>query len=269
MAQTVIESKDSRSLSNNGGKYVGTAVFHVWDDASEITTADEINFGVGGMPDVGTKFPGNNELTAASFSAEVVPESRGVWKVTWTYTSGDAENNKVPSEVGYLQVSMEYGGTFKDMWRADAPGARLAFQGGNPTGKDIGGKPIDAAGTPTSVFIPQHRLVVEETVSGSELVARTALSRAAVAKRNLSPFYGAAAGTLLYEGCSARRVSLTAWTLTHKFIYDDWYHMGQQARMNSQREPSLSMSEQPFAEHVRWIQPFPYLFDMNAISDNF
>ena len=269
MAQIVVEAKESRSLSSQGGKYSGTASFHVWDDTTDIQNATDIQFGSNGMPDIGTAFPGEPELTASSWSAEVIPESRYVWKVTWSYTSGEAENQKSPSEVGYLQVSMEYGGTFKDMWRSSGPGYGLNFQGGSPTGKDIGGKAIDAAGEPTSVFIPQHRLVIDETVSGSELAARTRLSRNAVAKRNSAEFYGASVGTLLYEGCSARRVTLTAWSLTHKFMYDDWYHMGQQPRRNSQREVVLTMSEQPFAALVRWVQPYPLLFDMNAISDNF
>ena len=270
MAQTVIEAGDSRTLTTSGGRYTGTAIFHVYDDAAPIETAADIVYGSNGMPALGDAFFGDPTLTASSFTAEILPDSRNVWRVTWNYTSGGGGGETVPPpQVGYLQVSMEYSGVFKDMYRVGDSGYSLDYQFGNPSGKDIGGKPIDAAGIPTSVFIPQHRLIVEETVAASELVSRTSLSRLAVATRNTSGFYGAASGTLLYEGCSARRVSATAYTLTHKFMYDEWYHMGQQPRMNSQREPKLVMGRFPYAEFVRWIQPFPRKTNFNAISDNF
>lgn len=269
MAQTVIESKDSRSYSNAGGKVSGTAVFHVYDIATPITDPSMIDFGVGNMPDVGDAFPGDPELTASSYAVDIVPESDYVWKVTWTYTSGGDNTVKPPTEVGYIQISVEYGGQFKDMYRLGTSGYPLAYEGGNPSGKDIGGKPIDAAGVPTSVFIPQHRLVIEETVKASEMVIRTTRVRIAVATRNSTTFQGAAVGTLLYEGASARRVSLTAFMLTHKFLYDAWYHMGQQPRLNSQREPVVSMGTQPYAEFVRFVQPFPNLTNFNALSENF
>lgn len=269
MAQTVIESKESRTLSTSGGKFTGTAVFHVFDDGTPITDASMIDFGANGMPDLGDAFTGDPTLTASSYTAEIIPESRNTWRVTWNYTSGGDGTTVPPTEVGYLQVSMEYGGQFKDMFRIGDTGVPLNYEGGSPTGKDIGGRPIDAAGQPTSVFIPQHRLVIEETVAATELLFRTQRSRLRVATRNKSTFYGASAGTLLYEGCSARRVSLTAYTLTHKFLYDAWYHMGQKAKMNSQREPIVTMGSDPYAVWVRWIQPFPILTEFNAISDNF
>jgi hypothetical protein len=270
MAQIVVESKESRTLSNSGGKFTGSCVFHVFDDTTDIPNATTIKYGANGMPEKGDAFPGESELFASTFSASVIPESRGIWKVTWTYTSGENEGGaKMPTEVGYLQVSMEYTGTFKDMYRADSTGRSLNYQNGLPTDKDIGGAPIDAAGVPTSVFIPLHRLVIEETVSGASLQGRTALTRAAVGKRNSASFYGADKGKLLYEGCSARRTTISAWSLTHKFLYDGWYHMGQQPKMNSQREVIITMTAIPSAVFVRWIQPFPGLVDFNAISDQF
>lgn len=267
MSQIVTEYKESRSLNRQGGRFTGTQVFHVYDDTTPIEYASEIQFGSNGLPQFGDTMAGETELFATSFSADPVPESRGVWRVTWTFQTGDGSPiDQNPAQIGYVQFSMDYGGQFKDVYRTN-PGLNL--QGGAPTGADIRGRAVDAAGVPTSVFVPQHRLIVEETVAATTLVARTSVVRQLVGVRNNANFYGADSGTLLYEGADARRSSLSTYTLTHRFLYDEWYHMGQQPRMNSQGQPELEIGVQPFAAWVRWIQPFPLVGSFNQISENF
>lgn len=270
MAQTVIESLESRSLGTSGGVLRGKRAFFVWDDSSAITQPVDIQFGSNGMPSIGDLFPGETTVYSTEFEIEPVNDSNGVWRVEFEYSQGSGGTpppTVLPSEPGYLQISMEYGAVFKDFYR-DNPGLKL-FDG-SPTNEDIKGRLIDACGEPVSVLVQQHRLVLEETVSVADVQASTVASRRAIGKRNSAEFFGAAVGTLLYEGGSARRISLTAFSITHRFLYDQYFHMVQQPRLNSQRAVEVDNTREfPSATFVRWVQPFVGLYDFNSLSGNF
>lgn len=266
MSQLVVESEESRKLSNSGGSLRGTRVFFIWDDASPIQSPSEILFGENGMPKLGDLFPGELEVYAVTYDFQFIPNSNGVWRVEFAYQAGSGGTPPpvvVPSDPGYLQISMDYGAVFKDFWRSNPNtnvGANL----------DIGGVRIDTGGVPTSVLVAQHRLVIEETVPTWKVEDSTARARFSVGTRNAASFFGAARGTLLYEGCSARRVTLAAFSLTHKFLYDEYGHQIQQPRLNSQRQVECDNTTGfSHAIWVRWVQPFPMLSAFSALSDNF
>lgn len=266
MAQQVVESEDSRKLGNSGGILRGTRVFFIWDDVSPITAPSQILFGENGMPQLGDLFPGELEVYAVTYDFQFVPNSNGVWRVEFAYQAGSGGTpppDRVPTEPGYLQISMDYGAVFKDFWRSSPnlnPGA----------GNDIGGVKIDTGGVPTSVLVAQHRLVIEETVPTWKVEDSTARARNSVGTRNSASFFGAASGTLLYEGCSARRTTLAAFSLTHKFLYDEYGHQIQQPRLNSQRQVECTATSGFLhATWVRWVQPFPFVTNFSQLSDNF
>lgn len=270
MAQVTVEALDTRSLSDSGGRLVGTRSFYVYDDTTPMVEPSSMQFGTGGMPDYGESFPGEPEVFATSFSIEAVPNSNYVWRITWQYMAGGGGEIIAPIDVqptspGYVTFSLEYGGEFRDAWRSDPTRWSVNYNGG-----DIGGTKIDAAGEPTSVFVPMQTLIVEETVSASSIASRSINIRVATGARNFTTFYGAAAGTLLYEGASARRVSLTAYSISHRFRYDEWLHARQQPRMNQQRQPDVDIYGGIIqANFVRWVQPFPYTYGFETLSEFF
>ena len=265
MTQVALEQQDTKSVSNSAGKLAGRRTFHVYDDETAITSSATIAFGQNGLPAIGDRFPDDSLLFAESYAINHLPDSNYVWRVEISYSSGGGAGRDVvtPDVVGYLQISLDYGGQFKDWWRAPT------FSNNQANGIDIGGQKIDAAGIPLSFFVAQHRMILEETVLTSSVANRTAFIRAYVASRNSRPFFGAETGTLLYEGASARRIGLTTFSITHKFLYDGFYHQSQQPRMNANREPIIEMASQPFASWVRWVQPYTSLGNFALLSENF
>jgi len=273
MGQVVIEALDSRAISNSGGSLTGSRRFHVHSDdpANPILEPSAIVLGDGTLPQYGDLFPGEVDLYATTFQIDPVPDSGYTWRVQWNYSSGGGEpiepGQVIPTIPGYVTFSMEYSGTWRDAWRAE-PG--LALWSPTYNNADIGGQKIDAGGEPTSVWSPQHTLLVEETVTAASVSSRSIVIRNAVGKRNSGSFYGASAGTLLYEGASARRISLLAYSLSHRFRYDEWLHAHQQPRMNQQRQPDCDIySGNIHANSVRWVQPYGQTFNFNSISENF
>lgn len=272
MAQVTVEALETRSLSDTGGRLNGSRSFYVYDDTTPMTQPSSIVFGTGGMPDYGEAFPGETEVFATSFSIEPVPNSNYVWRVTWQYMAGGGGEVITPIQVqpvvpGYVGVSLEYGGEFRDAWRT---GPSLTYWTSSYQDTDIGGRKIDAAGEPVSVFVPFQTLVVEETVSAGSMPSRSVNIRYATGERNDRAFFGAEAGSLLYEGASARRVSLTAYSITHRFRYDPWWHARQQPRMGQSRQPDVDLYGGFLqANFVRWVQPFPRTFNFNSLSEYF
>ena len=270
MSQIVLEQMESRSYSSTGGKTSGSRTFVVYDDASPITEPAAIKFGANGMPTAGDTFPGETDLYAQDFTVAHIPDSSYTWRVVWNYTptgGGSQQPTQNPSEPGYVQQSMEYSAQFVDRYR-DNPGLTIPVDG-TPDESDIGGRKIDAGGSPLSVLAMRHRLVIEETVRATDIYRRSVQIRNAVGKRNAVAFFGAVKGSLVYEGGNARRTGLSVFSIEHRFLYDEYYHMAQKAALNSQREVITDTTALRQAATVRWIQPYPAFYNFNLISENF
>ena len=267
MAQTNYEILESRSTSTNAGKATGSRTFVVWDDVSPIQKPSEIILGSGGLPGYGDLFPGSTSLYLNSYTIEHLPDSSKTWKIVFQYETGDPKGVSAPSEPGYIQMSMEYQVVPKELYRTGSTN----LQSGSPADIDIGGTPCDSGGTPLTIFKPLHLLMFEETVESISIPDRTAVIRASVGTRNSSVFYGAAIGTTLYEGCSARRSGLATYSLTHRFSYDADFHMIQQAKSNASGKKDLEVTatKGSYAGWVRYIQPFPILTNFDLLSENF
>jgi len=275
MAQVVVEQMQSRAISNSGGQFTGSRKFAVWNDSSPITEPSMISLGTSGLPAYGDQFPGE-ELYASTWQMEPIEDSSNAWLVTWSYSPGDEvvvtgppdRPTTVPTEIGWSQRSFDFGGQFKDAWRADS-GLILYSASYNGT-DDIAGQKIDCGGNPLSVFVPQMRIVISETVSSGSLDRRYGNISDMVGKRNDGSWKGEAKGTVLYEGASARRVGLRSYTLEHRFLVDDWLHAIQQPKLNSQRNVDTAVANGfAHASWVRWVQPFPKTGNFNILSENF
>ena len=267
MAQVVIEKMDSRSISDQAGPKQGIRRFWVYDDTRSITLPSQITFGDGTLPAFGEVFPGEDDIFATYFSIDPIPDSAYTWEVVWTYTAGLNQEipDTDPTSPGYVEFSVEYGGVFKDAYRSGP----VAWSG-SYANSDIGGVKIDQGGSPVSIFVPQQRLVVTETITTASLTSRQPTIAAIVGTRNSTAFYGAAAGTLLYEGASGSRVSALTMQLVHRFFYDRYLHAEQSPALNAQNQVVRSLQSGIWrATTVRWVQPFPAEQDFNSLSENF
>ena len=266
MAQENRELLDTRSASTSAGKSTGSRTFIVWDDADPISQPGDIELGKNGLPGYGDLFPGSTELYLSAYNIEHIPDSKKTWRVTFNYETGDPTGISPPSQVGYLQVSMEYQMVPRELYRIGGN-----TQSGSPNDNDIGGTPVDSGGSPLTSYVPLHILTIEETVASVTVPSRSQVIRGTAGTRNSSAFYGASRGTLLYEGASARRIGIATYSIVHRFSYDDEYHMIQAARKNPSGKVDLEFSSTKgsWAGYVRYIQPFPYVANFNSLSENF
>ncbi|MFN9108601.1 MAG: hypothetical protein ACK5XN_00765 [Bacteroidota bacterium] len=267
MAVEYIELQETRGFSDSGGKKTASRTFHVWDDATPITSPSGVRATFGSsLPDIGDLFPDETVVFAVSYSIRHVPEARGVWEVQFNYENTEP-SGKLPQEEGYVQITIDYRSEFRDMWRLSPTIPTNGTQNNN----DCGGTPIDSAGVPLSVLVRMSDITITETVSAASFPARSLAIRAARGRRNLTTFQGAPIGQVLYQGAQASRIGLEKFSITHKFAQDEFSHMLQSPRRNQTGEvdygPDAQQNQR--ATFVRLIQPFPGFADFNLLSENF
>lgn len=267
MAVEYIELQETRGFSDNGGKKTASRKFHVWDDASPITSPAGVRATFGSsLPDVGDLFPDETVVYAISYSISHVPTSRNVWEVVFNYENTEP-GGKLPQEEGYTQITIDYRSEFRDLWRIGPTIPSNGTQNGN----DCGGTKIDSAGVPHSVLVRLSDITISETVSAASFPARSINIRAARGRRNLTVFQGAPIGQVLYTGAQASRIGLEKFSITHKFAQDEFSHMLQSPKRNQTGEVMYSPDTQgnQRASFVTLIQPFPGFADFNLLSENF
>jgi len=288
MSLQVVEQINSRAVSRSGGKLRATRTFHVWNTSTPITTPNEVSslFGAGGLPYFGEPFPGTSGLGAIDWNIELADGHTDLWVVTWQYQEvefggvtppGPGEVTD-PAAPGYIEVNATLSAAHVDIWRAinratmDAnslPNATL-HPLGNPSALDIGGTPVDSAGYPVSFILRQFELNITLVREGKFDIQKML---AFVWKRNATAFLSCPAGSLIYCGCSANRIGERKFQYSHKFIYDEWYHMRQSPARQADGEvylmnhPQISLIK--VAEGVRFVQPFPDLTELRSIDTYF
>lgn len=268
MAKVVNERKDSRRYSKTNGRISAARTFRVYDDSTPITNPSEIEALMGSsMPEVGDEFPGVIGVFAIGYSITHIDQTTGMWDVEFTYENTEPGSSQ-PEEVGYVEVTIDVGAEFRDMWRAQ-PGLRT-FPLGKPDLLDILGTSIDSAGEPVSVLVRMSTLVITETVATKDIPAVLARSRAARGRRNSAVFQGAEAGKVLYLGATINRVALDKFSVQHKFNEDEYFHMLQKPSRDQNYEVYKVLKNGQYrAQQVLFVQPFPKLYDFNALSENF
>jgi hypothetical protein len=270
MAATIYEMQETRSLAQTSGKVTGSRKFAVWDDGTQIIEPATIRalFGGGSLPDVGDAFPGETDVYAVSYNITHIPDSRGVWEVSFQYENTEPGTVQ-PQEPGYVEFSVDFSSEFRDTYRANPSIGSAPL--GQPNNNDIGGSPIDSAGEAVSGLIDFATITIGETVLASTIQSRLFTIATLTGRRNNGVFQGFAAGTLVYQGASANRIAVDKYSVTHRFAYDERFHMQQMPERDQNREVVCIRDNANIlrAKTVRWVQPFPSLANFNLISENF
>mgnify|MGYP003140471243 CR=1 FL=1 len=132
----------------------------------------------------------------------------------------------------------------------------------NPTATDIGGTKIDAGGKPTSLIVRQQTYSISYEHFG-QLDVSTPF--AITGKRNNRVFYNFAKGSLVYLGMSFSTKSASSYSITHKFLYDNIFHLRQiPDEFDGDLNPTLDSDGH--VNKVIWIQPFPQTEDFRKIG---
>lgn len=270
MALVVSELQETRSLSESDGRATASRRFAVYDDAAAITHPGPLVdlFGTGGLPNVGESFPSSPALYCVSYDVRHVPDSLGLWEVTFSYQNTEPTQYGT-FEIGFNDLTIDYQVEFRDAWRAN-PNLQYPVDGDpGPTNQFCLGTPIDAAGVPVSVM---HRTTVinfTQTLNGYGLREASEFVRVARGRRNSSPFFGARTGSCLYVGASAQRVAWNKYRVTHRIVEDSALHLLQQMMRGPTGQASQLMTFQGrlVAETVVWVQPFGDKIDFSPLGN--
>ena len=176
------------------------------------------------------------------------------WIITLTYSTAPSASGGGDTDPVLITTQGDTSVGIKSIYRKNPTG-----DVDNPdTANDIGGTPVDAAGTPTSVVSVERRFsTTEKQQNFPYLNAYSGL----VGKRNSDSYEGGSIGEILYLGFSWNYETETGlWAITHQFAVDRSYHHAEQiARTDPQ---GVVVTEQTgadnfwYAKHVAWVQPF-------------
>lgn len=279
MAVTVIESIESRAIATRDGLTTARRSFHVYDDVTAIDEPVKIYqlFGSNGLPNYGDQFPqAQIALRATSVSVDRLEGQNDAWRVDWEYTeqSYGQLQQKQPQEIGYVDVSGELSGETVDCWRTlttaeisalVAVGSTYPLGTPLPSQWDIGGRAVDIAGEPLTKLLRQISITYAVTVSSPPNMLTYGPF---VGKRNIATFSNLGPGRVLYLGASVSRTSINRWSISHKFLADEWLHMRQVPLRNPDGSVVLNPSAPGGvrAQTVMFAQPFPELADFFQIS---
>lgn len=282
MAYKFVETLDSRSLSDEGGRAIGSRRFTIFNDTtgggSTLTNPEDVialygtSDGSGTqLPLKGDPFPAFPELIALSPRLSRVPGHTDVWQVDWQYrTSNWVPTDLQPEEVGYVEYRSRATGKVVDVWRTLTAAERSALFGvggnweagtGTVINTDIGGTQVDIGGVPVSVPTFSIEITLGETTNQTpdEGYLVQFLNR-----RNNTTFRGAPVGMVAYIGYDTARIDLGLWRVTHTFVLDPYYHLVQIPVRNP--DGSVAIGSSGYAALVYYRQPFQGGADFSAIS---
>ena len=274
---SVLEYEESRAINTSGGRGFGSRVFHCigYEDISNVfaiigtTTTDGVE-----VPDIGHQHPTLPGLMAVDFSIEPISGSYSnhggyIWKMTWLYevvtvdlNSGGGHSGLQPNQIGYVEITSQIRAEFVSLWRNQITSFPTNGQPDDDE-DEVGGVPIDRAGTPVSVQRNIQDLTITETVNTPDW--RT--YRNYRFKRNDGTFLGAPAGKVLYKGASVTRSGIDVYQVSHSFVEDEDFHLQQTPMVDQEGQP-VDKDDDTHADFVYWVQPFGNLGDFNAISEN-
>jgi hypothetical protein len=221
------------------------------------------------LPATNTKFPGIPTLRAKEHQAEQVDSAKPgfAYEVTIRYEPStgfnpNQEGPDDPTDPGFTQVDVDFVPTIQDAWRSD--GFTQLPQPNQASGTiiDIGGNPVDSAGEPTSIVRILGSVVIGYTITGYPDYS-TLLEMAGA--RNNQPFLGAQIGQILFKHCTSRRVGVNTYQLTYTFAHDDWFHLVQVPKRNTDGIIEVTDGTPAYATTVYWKQPFRKYDDLNSL----
>ena len=168
-----------------------------------------------------------------------------------------------PDDPNFVSFTLSQRPVAVDLFRAD-DGTLEVLEGG-----DIKGAPVDESGVPITAFIIQQDLELSVRYPSFDRVPNIS-SLYLVAKRNSTPFLGAAAGTLLFTGMSVSRDGVNSYRANFTFTWDQWRHMRQVPSRDQNGEVVISdrfeVDDRFKADLVIYKQPFPDTENFNLLG---
>lgn len=262
-----------------------TRHFVVFDNATDTNFSNEqqvLNlFGNGTMPTYGEAHPNLVGLVAIDYADLVQDESSPyLWHIRWNYLRTTFAGGANPGTPGYWEYTYRASAATDDAWRDSSPDPtkpQLAFPANGQPGLDPDGIPLDVGGIsvdngeePGSAIRAQQ---IVEVTQHREGLYSPSTSFSLLKKRNSNTFLGAQPGRVAYTGISASaRLDTNLFSISHQFVWDEWYHMRQQAGRGSSgvvwkkdydgSTPGLLS----VAKLVYWTQPLPKLANFGGPS---
>lgn len=269
---TVLESNDSRAFGVRGGKATATRTFLFIDFRTEsevifdgfgqspFTNPDSTTIDTPRILDAHPEF---NDLTAVAYALKKVPGSINHWTATWTYESSAPRNNNQQANtdlslgvdsIGYNDITARTIAKPMLIYRANP----LTFDQvpaiddeSEAEVGDIGGKPVDAACQPVTIFRRQIEFAGSETLEIQDFDKIKRFS-ALTGLRGSVP--GFEAGSVLYLGADISRIGAQTFRVSHKYLWDQYFHCEQAPVFNATGQ--CDYDDDGHADTVRWIQPF-------------
>lgn len=284
MATIVREIQVSRSVEKTEeGRRIGPRIFNVYDDTTPNNFANGAQvkalYGTPSSPDAMPNYyfihPDDPTLVALTDRIELVDGSLKIWQVTWNYKNITVViTGPGPEEIGYVEFNLLQRREFDEVWRDESEAEFTSFPtGGNVSNTNIiniGGTPVDVSGEPGTRLRLQQALEISEVVSMQDFSALSNMYSTFVGTRNSAPFYGGATGKVLYESANSRRIDIGLVSVSHRFVWDEWYHLKQvPARGPDGIVGPLFPGPPHSVMAVYWRQPFPKLSNFGALSTNF
>ena len=276
----LIESIESRSITSSGGQASGTRIFHL---SGESNVSVVIGYILNGtvvntvtMPKPNDKFPGLSGLRVIDYNVGLVSDHTDLWRIEFTYQQngttptvdggqiGDL-NGRLSGEKGHVEIASEIRSEFVPAFRGGIT-FYPAFGNVTTVNSEVGGYPIDAAGSPTSIQRDIGEVTVSEVMSFEESQQLQNTIRDFRFRRNANDRFLNVyqKGTVLYRGASIRRVSESYVQVVHSFAVDRAYHLQQKVSLDQDGEPYLNANYQ--AAFVYWVQPFQFTANFTQLS---
>ena len=273
MTIVINETLESRTFSTSGDEFVASRSFICYDNDEGINAEVLDVLLAGQMPQKGQSHPDAPHLYASTYTASHSSEGLGVWEVTWEYKPvvvGDGGDNPLQpdeEEGSFTGLNVESTFTPVDIYKAvdgttfvgvniDAPEMYddIVNVGDTVVAKK-GGDPITFALPTVSITITQNIVADRVDLGGSLKMS---------AKRNLNPWLGLDAGSVVYKGVSMTRTGVGKYTLTYNFFWDKWYHLRQVPNTES---GIIKYNREDDTMEAYWRQPFPEKVDFGFLPE--
>ena len=275
-------SKESYGLSRNAqNQWEGKVVYTVVGEVADIPTAEAAR-AVAGV-NVGSAHPQYAFMFCNEIDTNREADNNKVWKVvaTFLYEAGGVN----PTEPDLATWTLSSTAELDDAWRTDFKNPDEVEDDGDDADQDIGGTPIDIRGEPRSLLRLKATFNFEMTqaVDVSQRGNYIATIGKLAGMRNKGSFLGAEEGQLLYLGADTSVVGPTAdqqgilYKIVHKIAFDEFMHAiqrpdsiattsGKQVSLGKHKELDNNNAFYENAYPVKWRQPFPTLFNFNALG---
>ena len=243
---------------------------------------------------LGDPHPDYPTLVAVRVESKRDVDNPLVWRVVFEYeTQQSLDGPDLGGESGFSQRwNLAIDAKFRDVYRTSEDAGADFTPFINPpdagfvllplsTQPDIGGKPIDSGGKPTSILVREAKLVVdiEIVTDPSRAVNYLAALLSYAGQRNRGRFLGAAEGMLVYQGAQSSYLGDSEfgarYSIKHTIAFDEFFHRIQVPQISASRQGKVQLgrdvqdSPAGYANHaffVNWVQPFPRKFDFRALG---